>query len=43
MEGFPLKGASVFSIGKLSEKGDFRLIVGGEDNYLYNYRIITGN
>jgi len=43
MEGFPLKGASVFSIGKLSEKGDFRLIVGGEDNYLYNYRIETGN
>jgi hypothetical protein len=43
MEGFPLKGASVFSIGKLSEKGDFRLIVGGEDNYLYNYRIVTGN
>jgi hypothetical protein len=43
MEGFPLKGASVFSIGKLSERGDFRLIVGGEDNYLYNYRIETGN
>ncbi len=43
MKGFPLKGASVFSIGKLSEKGDFRLIVGGEDNYLYNYRIDTGN
>ncbi|HVN59239.1 MAG TPA: hypothetical protein VMT63_13145 [Bacteroidales bacterium] len=42
-EGFPLKGASIFSIGKLSEKGDFRLIVGGEDNYLYNYRLETGN
>jgi hypothetical protein len=41
--GFPLKGASVFSIGKLSEKGDFRLIVGGEDNFLYNYKIETGN
>ncbi|MGD0583716.1 MAG: hypothetical protein ABR974_12330 [Bacteroidales bacterium] len=43
MNGFPLKGASVFSIGKLSEKGDFRLIVGGEDNFLYNYKIEPDN
>jgi hypothetical protein len=43
MNGFPLKGASVFSIGKLSEKGNYHLIVGGEDNFLYNYSIETGN
>lgn len=39
MDGFPLRGASVFSIGKLSEKNDFHLIVGGDDNFLYNYRL----
>lgn len=43
MNGFPLKGASVFSIGKLSEKGNYHLIVGGDDNFLYNYSIETGN
>lgn len=43
MKGFPLRGASVFSIGKFSDRGDFRLIVGGEDNFLYNYRVETGN
>jgi hypothetical protein len=39
MDGFPLRGASVFSIGKLSEKSDFHLIVGGDDNFLYNYKL----
>jgi hypothetical protein len=43
VNGFPRKGASVFSIGKLSENGDYRLIVGGEDKFLYNYRIDAGN
>jgi WD40 repeat protein len=38
--GFPRRGASVFSIGKLSETGDFHLIVGGDDNFLYNYKLI---
>ncbi|TLX77157.1 hypothetical protein E9993_05605 [Labilibacter sediminis] len=37
---FPLKGQSRFSIGFLnSSSHKFNLIVGGEDNYLYNYRI----
>jgi hypothetical protein len=40
-DGFPLRGASMFSIGKLSEKGGFNLIVGGTDRFLYNYKIGT--
>ncbi len=41
MKGFPLRGASMFSIGKLSEKSDWHLIVGGTDRFLYNYKIDT--
>jgi hypothetical protein len=43
MSGFPLKGASMFSIGKLSEKNGWNLIVGGTDRFLYNYRLDTEN
>ena len=43
MEGFPLRGASMFSIGKLSEKSGWHLIVGGTDRFLYNYKIETEN
>ncbi|MCX6300804.1 MAG: hypothetical protein NTW82_01345 [Bacteroidia bacterium] len=43
MSGFPLKGASMFSIGKLSEKSGWHLIVGGTDRFLYNYRLDTEN
>ncbi|HEX2921117.1 MAG TPA: hypothetical protein VHO50_08130 [Bacteroidales bacterium] len=39
--GFPLKGASLFSIGKLAGKNDWQLVVGGPDEFLYNYRIDT--
>jgi hypothetical protein len=42
MNGFPLKGASMFSIGKLSDKSGWHLIVGGTDRFLYNYKIDTG-
>lgn len=41
MNGFPLRGASMFSIGTLSEKSGFHLIVGGDDNFLYNYKLNT--
>lgn len=41
MKGFPLKGASLFSIGKLSDKSGWHLIVGGTDRFLYNYKIET--
>jgi hypothetical protein len=41
IEGFPLRGASMFSIGKLSEKSGWHLIVGGTDRFLYNYKIET--
>jgi hypothetical protein len=41
MNGFPLRGASMFSIGKLSEKSDFHLIVGGDNSFLYNYKLNT--
>ncbi|MDP3003686.1 MAG: hypothetical protein Q8N38_11225 [Bacteroidales bacterium] len=41
MNGFPLRGASMFSIGKLSDKSGWHLIVGGTDKFLYNYKIDT--
>jgi hypothetical protein len=41
MKGFPLKGASMFSIGKLSGRSGWHLIVGGTDSFLYNYKIET--
>jgi hypothetical protein len=43
INGFPLRGASMFSIGKLSEKSGWHLIVGGTDRFLYNYKIETDN
>jgi hypothetical protein len=41
MNGFPLRGASMFSIGKLSDNSGWQLIVGGTDRFLYNYKIDT--
>lgn len=41
MKGFPLSGASMFSIGKLSDSEGWNLIVGGTDRFLYNYKIDT--
>ena len=41
MKGFPLRGASMFSIGKLSDRSGWHLIVGGTDRFLYNYKIET--
>jgi hypothetical protein len=41
VNGFPLRGASMFSIGKLSDKSGWNLIVGGTDKFLYNYKIDT--
>jgi hypothetical protein len=43
MNGFPLRGASMFSIGKLSEKTGWNLIVGGTDKFLYNYKLEIDN
>jgi hypothetical protein len=40
-KGFPLRGASMFSIGKLSDTSGWHLIVGGTDSFLYNYRLET--
>ncbi|MGE5420962.1 MAG: hypothetical protein ACM3UT_12300, partial [Chloroflexota bacterium] len=42
MNGFPLKGASMFSIGRLSDRNSWNLIVGGPDRFLYNYIIGNG-
>lgn len=39
MNGFPLRGASMFSIGKLGPSADWNLIVGGTDRFLYNYKL----
>jgi hypothetical protein len=37
---FPLAGQTAFSIGKFKNSNSrFNLIVGGEDNYLYNYAV----
>jgi hypothetical protein len=41
MAGFPLRGASMFSVGKLSDKSGWNVIVGGTDRFLYNYRLET--
>ena len=41
MTGFPLRGASMFSIGKLSDRNGWNVIVGGTDKFLYNYRLET--
>jgi len=41
MNGFPLRGASMFSIGKLSDTSGWHLIVGGTDRFLYNYKLNT--
>lgn len=40
-KGFPLRGASMFSIGKLSDQSGWHLIVGGTDRFLYNYKVDT--
>ena len=38
--GFPLRGRSRFSIGFLkSSSSRFNLVVGGDNNYIYNYRV----
>jgi hypothetical protein len=39
--GFPLRGASMFSIGKLSDRSGWHLVVGGTDRFLYNYKLET--
>lgn len=39
MKGFPLRGFSAFSVGKFTGSGVFHLIVGGNDNFLYNYKL----
>lgn len=39
-DGFPLRGRSLFTIGFLdSGQGNFHLIVGSDDNFLYNYSV----
>jgi hypothetical protein len=39
-KGFPLEGTSLFSIGNLDNtNGGFNLIVGGRNNFLYNYSV----
>jgi hypothetical protein len=37
--GFPLKGNTLFSIGKLTNTSRFNLIVGNVDNFLLNYSV----
>ena len=39
-KGFPLTGNTLFSIGRFKSSGSrFNLIVGNEDNFLYNYSV----
>jgi hypothetical protein len=39
-KGFPLEGTSLFSIGNLDNtNGSFNLLVGGRNNFLYNYSV----
>ena len=39
LKGFPLKGTSSLSVGKLNRGSGFNLITGGRDSFLYNYEI----
>lgn len=38
-QGFPIEGITDFSITRFDNSGTFNLIIGGNDNYLYNYTI----
>jgi len=39
-KGFPLKGSTMFSIGRLDRSGSsFNLFVGSKNNFLYNYSV----
>ena len=39
-KGFPLKGSTLFSIGRLDRSGsNFNLFVGSKNNFLYNYSV----
>ncbi len=39
-KGFPLKGSTLFSIGRLDKKSsNFNLFVGSKNNFLYNYSV----
>ncbi|HYX06721.1 MAG TPA: hypothetical protein VE912_08300, partial [Bacteroidales bacterium] len=39
-DGFPLRGQTLFTIGEFSKPlNKFNLIVGSEDNFLYNYSV----
>ncbi len=39
VKGFPLRGSTPFSIGRLTGGTSFNLIAGGRDSFLYNYEI----
>lgn len=43
INGFPVKGSTLFSIMKLSERTGFNLVVGGDNGFLYNYKILNGS
>lgn len=43
MKGFPLKGVSLFSVSKLTDRNSWNLVVAGPGRFLYNYRIETGD
>jgi hypothetical protein len=39
-KGFPLKGSTPFSIGRLDRAGsNYNLFVGSKNNFLYNYSV----
>jgi hypothetical protein len=40
IKGFPLKGSTPFSIGRLDRSSNsFNLFVGSKNNFLYNYSV----
>ncbi|MCD4769762.1 MAG: hypothetical protein K8R35_06300, partial [Bacteroidales bacterium] len=39
IKGFPLRGSTPFSVGRLTGGTGFNLIAGGRDSFLYNYEI----
>lgn len=40
VKGFPLRGSTSFSVGRLTGNNNFNLITGGGDSFLYNYEIV---
>ena len=39
VDGFPLYGSTPFSIGDMNKDGNYNLVVGGDDGFVYTYAV----